>query len=217
MRKFRPRRPSGAMLVATVALFVALGGSSYAVSQISGAQIKNGTIKSIDIGNSQVKGIDVGSNTLTGSDINESRLGTVPSATNATHANTASSADTATQATNATNANLFGNALPSAYQGRVRWALVSSAGAILEQSGGITITSQAGGFYFLDFGENLTNHGLMATLVDTPSGEVTATRCGGANGFGACSGFTDANHVLVRTKDSAGAGLAKPFYLAELP
>jgi hypothetical protein len=60
-------------VVATLALFVALGGSSYAVSQISGSQLKNNS----------VTGKKLKRNTLGGTRIKESRLGTVPRARNA--------------------------------------------------------------------------------------------------------------------------------------
>jgi hypothetical protein len=64
---------SYANVVATLALFIALGGSSYAVSKISGSQLKN----------SSVVGKKLKGNTLGGKRIKESRLGTVPSARNA--------------------------------------------------------------------------------------------------------------------------------------
>jgi hypothetical protein len=67
------RRLSYANVVATLALFVALGGSSYAVSQISGSQIRNASIA----------GKKLKRNTLGGKRIKESRLGTVPRARNA--------------------------------------------------------------------------------------------------------------------------------------
>jgi hypothetical protein len=67
------RHLSYANVVATLALSVALGGSSYAVSQISGSQLKNNS----------VAGKKVKRNTLGGARIKESGLGTVPSARNA--------------------------------------------------------------------------------------------------------------------------------------
>jgi hypothetical protein len=67
------RRLNYANVVATLALFVALGGSSYAVSQINGSQIRNASIA----------GKKLKRNTLGGRQIKESRLGTVPSARNA--------------------------------------------------------------------------------------------------------------------------------------
>jgi len=63
-----------ANVVATLALFVALGtGTSYAVSKISGSQIRNNSIV----------GEKLKRNTIGGKRIKESTLGTVPSARNA--------------------------------------------------------------------------------------------------------------------------------------
>ena len=65
------RHLSPSMIVATVALFVALGGTSYAALVITGANISNGTIRSIDIANGAhgVQGRDVKDRSLTLSDI----------------------------------------------------------------------------------------------------------------------------------------------------
>jgi hypothetical protein len=62
-----------ANVVATLALFIALGGSSYAVSEISGSQIRNASIA----------GKKLKRNTIGGKRIKASSLGTVPSARNA--------------------------------------------------------------------------------------------------------------------------------------
>jgi hypothetical protein len=67
------RRLNYANVVATLALFIALGGSSYAVSSISGSQLNNNS----------VAGKKLKRNTVGGKRIRESRLGTVPSARNA--------------------------------------------------------------------------------------------------------------------------------------
>jgi hypothetical protein len=103
----KPSLPSPAMIVALVALFVALGGSAYALT-ITGASIRNGTITGADVKNRSMKGTkfqlnSIGGNaikasalksgsftgrvfkadTLTGTQIDESTLGTVPRATGA--------------------------------------------------------------------------------------------------------------------------------------
>jgi hypothetical protein len=57
-------------LVAYLALFVAIGGTAYAGTQITSAEIKNGTIREID----------AATNTFTGKSIRESKLGEVPKA-----------------------------------------------------------------------------------------------------------------------------------------
>ena len=66
-------RLSYANVVATLALFVALGGSSYAVTKFSGSQIQNNSIA----------GKKLKRDTIGGKRIKESSLGAVPSARNA--------------------------------------------------------------------------------------------------------------------------------------
>src|SRR3954447_2901996 len=101
-------RPSPATVLASIALFVSLGGVSYGVAtgSINSREIKNNTIRGKDIRNNQVSssdlrnnsargrdvrngsltGADVGNDKLTGSDVLESSLGTVPNASSATTA-----------------------------------------------------------------------------------------------------------------------------------
>jgi hypothetical protein len=108
------RRPSPAMIVALIALFVALGGVSYgfATGEIDSREIKNNDVRSrdirnneirtrdlrnnevrgIDIRNSTIQGRDIGLNTVTGEDVKEDTLQKVPSAL---LADTATSADSA--------------------------------------------------------------------------------------------------------------------------
>ena len=62
-------RPSYASVAATISLFLALGGSSYAALTISGSNIKNGTVTGSDLKNESVKGADVDNGSLTGSDL----------------------------------------------------------------------------------------------------------------------------------------------------
>jgi hypothetical protein len=49
MRGLRRHRPSGAMIVAIIAVVMAMGGSAVAASLITSKQIKNGTIQLVDI------------------------------------------------------------------------------------------------------------------------------------------------------------------------
>jgi len=88
-------RPSPAMVVALVALFVSLGGVSYGVASgtIGTREIRNNSIRTTDIRNGQVssrdlrdndvRGGDVRADTLTGADLREGTLGKVPSAAQA--------------------------------------------------------------------------------------------------------------------------------------
>jgi hypothetical protein len=62
-------------VVATAALFVALGGGAYAVSNVTSADIKNDTIRSADLRDRKaVKGSDVKRNALGGKEIAEQSL-----------------------------------------------------------------------------------------------------------------------------------------------
>jgi hypothetical protein len=119
MKRLLSRRPSPAMIVALLALFVALGGSSYAAVKIGARDIQRGavgtraiannSIRSADIRNATVSGADVKDDSLTNADIDNANLNaksaeTAARATTATTATTAASASTANSATNADNA-----------------------------------------------------------------------------------------------------------------
>jgi len=94
MPNLRIRPPSPAMAVALLALFVALGGSSYAALKVNGKQIVDNSVRSKDLRNNDVRSKDVRNNGLTGADLNETTLGTVPRADTAGSATTAGNADT---------------------------------------------------------------------------------------------------------------------------
>jgi hypothetical protein len=85
-------RPSAALVVAIVALFMALGGTSYAALKITGKNVENGTLTGADVKNKSLEEKELKPDTLTGSRINESMLGTVPHAANADSATTAAKA-----------------------------------------------------------------------------------------------------------------------------
>lgn len=101
-----------ANVMATVAVFIALGGAAYAAglpkNSVGTKQLKNNAVTAAKIKNG----------TITGSKINLTTLGTVPSADTAT---TATSADTATNANNAKtaataeNSNTLGGTPASGY------------------------------------------------------------------------------------------------------
>jgi hypothetical protein len=79
MTRFRRFIPSPAMVVALVALFMAMGGSAYALVVTSGS-IRNNTIRSVDVHNRALAGKDLRSGTVGGRAIKESSLGIVPGA-----------------------------------------------------------------------------------------------------------------------------------------
>jgi hypothetical protein len=101
MRRLR-QQLSYANVMATIAVFVALGGSSYAVAtgSIGSRQLKNNAVASADLKNNDIRSKDVRNGSLTGSDVRESTLQTVPSADTAGRANSADIANRADLATN---------------------------------------------------------------------------------------------------------------------
>ena len=102
MKFISSRRPSPALVISCIALFVSLGGVSYglATGSIDSREIKNNQVRSkdlrnngirtfdirnnevrgFDIRNSSVQGRDIALNTLTGADVSEEDLEKVPSA-----------------------------------------------------------------------------------------------------------------------------------------
>jgi hypothetical protein len=103
-------RMTYANVMATVAVFIALGGSGYAATKINGKNIKNKSIAGKKLKNRTITAGKVKKNTLGGTEIAESRLGQVGSAAsadNATHADNADNANNATNANTAGNANLI--------------------------------------------------------------------------------------------------------------
>jgi hypothetical protein len=98
------RRPSPAMCVALVGLFVALGGTTWAAVSLPAGSVGTAQLKQDAVTGNKVK-----NHTLTGADINTLLLGTVPSARKAALAAVATNAlkaDTAGHATSADSANV---------------------------------------------------------------------------------------------------------------
>jgi hypothetical protein len=82
----RISRPSPALIVAIVALFMALGGTSYAALKITGKNVQNSTLTGVDVKNKSLGPKEHKPNSLGGGQINEALLGTVPMAAKATDA-----------------------------------------------------------------------------------------------------------------------------------
>jgi hypothetical protein len=89
---------SYANVIATIALFAALGGGAYAAITLPKNSVGQKQIKK-----NAVTGKKVKNRSLTGADVNLTKLGKVPSAATADRATSAGTADTATTATTASN------------------------------------------------------------------------------------------------------------------
>jgi hypothetical protein len=109
--------------LALLALFVALGGTTYAATalpnnSVGTKQLKKNAVTNPKIKNAAVTGAKVADNSIKGADVLESSLGKVPSATNADNATHATNADNATHATTANSAapsGVAGGALAGSY------------------------------------------------------------------------------------------------------
>jgi hypothetical protein len=89
MRSIPWRKPSPALVISIVALFVALGGSAYAATKIGTKDIKANAITTGKIKKNAITTSKIKKEAVTGAKINEASLGTVPSATNAVNATNA--------------------------------------------------------------------------------------------------------------------------------
>ena len=147
MKRLLSKRPSPALIVALLALFVALGGSSYAAVKIGARDIQRGavgtraiannSIRSGDIRNAAVSGADVRDDSLTNADIDNTKL-SAKSAETAARAITATSASTASNATRADNADNAGKLDGLDSTDFTRPACTSQTGAL---KGAVTIAA----------------------------------------------------------------------------
>jgi hypothetical protein len=124
--RFRDRL-TYANVVATLALFVALGGTGYAASQITSRNIKNRSIK----------GVDISKDALGGTEVNESKLKEVPLARSAT---SATSADISRNADNAVRSQSSASADAAAIATDAR-ALAGQGAGAFEKSTRVTFGS----------------------------------------------------------------------------
>ncbi len=90
-----------ANVMASIAVFVALGGVGYAATSINGNKIIKQSIGAGKLKKGTLTSTQVKQNALTGAVIDESSLGTVPAAQTASSATTATSATTAARAASA--------------------------------------------------------------------------------------------------------------------
>ncbi len=104
MERSRRRRPSPALVVACLALFVALGGTVLAATKIDGRTIKVKSLPGNRVAVASLPGNRLAPKSIDGDQIDITTLGQVPSADHATSAEAARHADTATAADHAADA-----------------------------------------------------------------------------------------------------------------
>jgi hypothetical protein len=98
MKNRKLGRPSPALAIALVALFVALGGSAYAATKIGTKDIKDGAVTAAKIKKEAVGAAKIKDGSIGGAKLDLARLGTVPSASHAASADMAGKAAEATKA-----------------------------------------------------------------------------------------------------------------------
>ena len=220
MKQIR-KRLSYANVMSSIAVFLVLGGgAAYAAKKVGSNEIKGNSITTgkiqkeavtkaklkkaaVDaskladnavttskIADDAVTTSKIANDAVTGAKVKESTLGTVPDASK------------------------LGGLEASAFQSRVRWALVDSAangneGQILAQSGGVSIAAGISGFSYLNWGENIGSRALSVSVAQIGEGFITVTPCGNnevpADTGCAPSGTNNPNHTIVRMDTPASA------------
>ena len=196
-----------AVAVAAVALFAAAGGPAQAVSLVTGAQVRDGSLT----------GRDIRSNSITGTDIKDIRGGDVRDGSLSTADFRRGSLPAGAKGDKGDKGDRGekGEKGDKGDPGPSRWLLVNAAGRIEAQSGGFRIANAypagaANGNVYIESGDrDLSNNGLVATLalenqVDQNgdgisngtapgpdanpefSGEISTTRCA-ISGVVACA------------------------------
>ena len=172
------KRLTYANVMASIAVFAALGGSAYAAGMLTGSDIKNGSLTTLDVKNRSLKAVDF-------------KRGQLPKgergARGARGPRGAKGATGATGSTGATGAT-------------ARWLLIDESGNIEEQSGGFTVASKPGingqpgtnPNYYVDAGSSLVGKGLTATIaiqnrLDRTGDMVADPAFGGDTAVGRCN------------------------------
>ena len=200
MDRFKRARPSPAMVVALIALFVALGGVAYAANTVGSSDVIDESLLSQDLKDGQgVTGDDVAADSLTGADVAESTLGKVPSS------DKLDGLDSTAFARNLWAVAGFGTPTPTNPTG---FALVRGHGAL-------TARRLSAGVFFVRFGRDITNCGYVASAGDIADGAAPPQ-------FAAVqqrNATSSPNDVVVRTFTSGSTtpsdpALADGFHLA---
>ena len=87
MKSFLSRRPSPALVISMIALFVSLSGVSYGVATgfIDSRELKNNQVRSVDLRNNDIRTRDLRNNEVRGLDIRNSTVQGADVALNSAH------------------------------------------------------------------------------------------------------------------------------------
>ncbi|MET0769563.1 MAG: hypothetical protein ABW081_06610, partial [Solirubrobacteraceae bacterium] len=161
--------------MAIVALFMALGGTSYAALKITGKNVANSSLTGLDVKNKSLGPIELKPDSLTGDQINESALGAVPEALHAVNA------DNAQMAAKAADADTVGG-IPAAQlmttKTRASEAAISSAINFASGTTRGTLTDLPAGTYVVMARLNYYNPGAVgeeSCTLDVPGANDVAS------------------------------------------
>ena len=201
MGRLLRQRPSPAMIVALIALFGALGGSSYAVTKLSAKNLRTGAVNSRVVKNNSLKSADVRRESLTGGDIKTDSLTNADINNSDLRAKTAESAGKATTADNATS---LGGVAASGFTQK---ACTSQTGAV---KGFARIAASSG------FSSTFTTSG-VENPYNCSGGTVEARRLGSAgtyevrfNGASPVLALVSVLEDTLPTISSVSAGVVSP-------
>jgi hypothetical protein len=186
LSRFRSYRPGHTTVVAYLALFVALGGSSYAAVTITGKNVKNRSLTAKDIKKNSLTTTEVKDRSLLGKDF---KAGQLPRGATGATGPQGPKGNTGADATKL-------------------WAAVNSDGT-LRTGSGVTASAASGtGYYTVDFNQAIDGCGWTGT--------ISIFDAIGINGEISTYHYSvEANTRLrVRTSDSAGTATQKPFVVA---
>jgi hypothetical protein len=216
----RPRL-TYANVTATLALFLALGGSSYAALQITGRDVKDGSLTGADLKNGSVKGVDLKNGSVTSVDVKNGSLlaadfkpGELPAGTPGAPGPQGPTGPTGPQGeTGATGQ-------PGATGGASRTILfgtVTQAGTLAHGQGITGVTKDTTGIYHVRFSRSVLPSQCAATAtsgpVDSSAGNNAITAVvpmGPFDNTGASDNLID---IYERTMNGSVTFLDAPFHI----
>lgn len=193
------RRPSPSLVISLIALFVALGGSSYAAISITGKNVKNSSLTGADIKNSSLTTSDVKDASLLSKDFKAGQLPAGPTGPAGPKGDTGAKGDKGDKGDKGATGD------PGTPATKL-WAVVNANGTLVRSSGGVTVSGS--NYYTVTFPQPVNECAYAATIgrnggAFSNGGQVEVDEFVG-NGFSTSA-------VLVRTYDAAGTATAKKF------
>ena len=204
----RPRRPSTATVLSLLALFVALGGTGYAVNTVRSRDVVNNSLTSGDIRNNTIRSGDVRNGTLLRRDFAAGVLTSVAGPAGPRGATGATGPTGATGATGGT-----GPAGPAG--SAIGYATISSAGVVdPAYSSNVTSANVTKSGNFFCFNGLPFEPKLALAVIDSnfAVGYTVQTNSGAVGGSGACPGDEQASAVQVTNTGATVGGVT--FYIA---